>query len=625
MSLSPPAFGAKSALQPALSERRRHARALLPGDDAIPLMLNRKEAGSVLNVSESGVGFSSAGRRLRTGSTASLWFGLPGSKERVEASGVIAWTGPSGRAGVRFLHVPKSSQELLQSWLAEADEKASGVDLNDPEVKAAELAINSRNLDFEDALSLIAERARALTRADGAAIALAGDNGFLCRATTGNAPDLGLALDPDSGLSGECIRSGKVVRCDDTEQDGRVDKVACQALELRSTVIVPILPDDEADAEVSGILEVLSSVHRNFAGRDVLLLRQFAALIHRLAVTEHSPPPVAKAAADPVSVLEFPRSAAIATDVDHEETARIDSPKPVLCDVCGHENLPATTNCGKCEAPLPTVSRQAEPVGIKVQVPAPAAFHEAAPATAVRELQRKKPIPRGTVLFFTAALLLLSAAGYGGWRYWHQEDADATPADAGAPAGSAVVESQPATATKPSPPPATPPAAIARKSITPDKTAAVSAKASKTAAKPQEQKPEPVPEQTAASAPPPAEQAMAPPIVSVPDKSALAALTTTLPSQPTRVSQGAQPAILIRKTAPIYPPAARQRRVQGTVVLQAIIKPDGSVGDVQVESGDRVLAYAAMRAVKQWVYKPGQIDGQPVEVQTRILVKFSLP
>jgi len=118
---------------------------------------------------------------------------------------------------------------------------------------------------------------------------------------------------------------------------------------------------------------------------------------------------------------------------------------------------------------------------------------------------------------------------------------------------------------------------------------------------------------------------MAPPIVSVPDKSALAALTTTLPSQPTRVSQGAQPAILIRKTAPIYPPAARQRRVQGTVVLQAIIKPDGSVGDVQVESGDRVLAYAAMRAVKQWVYKPGQIDGQPVEVQTRILVKFSLP
>src|SRR5581483_6881931 len=102
MSLPPPTIGANAMERSPHAERRRHARSAIPGKIAIPLTLNRKEAGTVLDMSESGIGFSWR-ERLRTGSTASLWFELPGSKQRVEASGVVAWTTSSGRAGIRFL------------------------------------------------------------------------------------------------------------------------------------------------------------------------------------------------------------------------------------------------------------------------------------------------------------------------------------------------------------------------------------------------------------------------------------------------------------------------------------------------------------------------------------------
>jgi TonB family protein len=86
------------------------------------------------------------------------------------------------------------------------------------------------------------------------------------------------------------------------------------------------------------------------------------------------------------------------------------------------------------------------------------------------------------------------------------------------------------------------------------------------------------------------------------------------------VSQG----LLIYQVSPTYPPAARQARVQGTVVLQAVIGKDGSVEELQVFSGHPLLIQAAMDAVKQWRYKPYVLMGEPVEVQTTINVNFTL-
>ena len=81
---------------------------------------------------------------------------------------------------------------------------------------------------------------------------------------------------------------------------------------------------------------------------------------------------------------------------------------------------------------------------------------------------------------------------------------------------------------------------------------------------------------------------------------------------------------LIYDVAPKYPPEAGRARVEGRVVLMAVIGKDGSVQDVRVESGLPILAQAAMDAVKQWRYKPYLLNGEPVEVDSRITINFTL-
>ena len=91
-----------------------------------------------------------------------------------------------------------------------------------------------------------------------------------------------------------------------------------------------------------------------------------------------------------------------------------------------------------------------------------------------------------------------------------------------------------------------------------------------------------------------------------------------------RVAARVVEANLIHDVTPQYPPEAGRARVEGTVVLLATIGTDGSVKDVRVESGLPILAQAAIDAVKQWRYKPYMIDGEPVEVDSRITINFNL-
>jgi protein TonB len=91
-----------------------------------------------------------------------------------------------------------------------------------------------------------------------------------------------------------------------------------------------------------------------------------------------------------------------------------------------------------------------------------------------------------------------------------------------------------------------------------------------------------------------------------------------------RVSSGVSTGLLIRKTQPVYPPLARQARIQGVVILQAQISKDGSIQNLQLISGHPMLAPAAIDAVKQWKYKPYLLNGEPVEVETQVQVNFTL-
>src|SRR5450631_175294 len=91
-----------------------------------------------------------------------------------------------------------------------------------------------------------------------------------------------------------------------------------------------------------------------------------------------------------------------------------------------------------------------------------------------------------------------------------------------------------------------------------------------------------------------------------------------------RVSSGVSTGLLIRKVQPNYPQLAKQARIQGAVVLQAEISKDGTIQNLQLISGHPMLAPAAIEAVKQWRYKPYLLNGEPVAVETQVVVNFSL-
>ena len=82
--------------------------------------------------------------------------------------------------------------------------------------------------------------------------------------------------------------------------------------------------------------------------------------------------------------------------------------------------------------------------------------------------------------------------------------------------------------------------------------------------------------------------------------------------------------LLVRKVQPTYPPLAKQARISGSVVLQAVIGKDGSIENLHAVSGHPMLIQSAIDAVRQWKYKPYFLNGEPVEVDTQVTVNFTL-
>jgi protein TonB len=108
--------------------------------------------------------------------------------------------------------------------------------------------------------------------------------------------------------------------------------------------------------------------------------------------------------------------------------------------------------------------------------------------------------------------------------------------------------------------------------------------------------------------------------------SSLAAVPKFVPAIPQRIriSAGVTKGLLIHRVEPTYPTLARSARVQGDVVLSAVIDTNGQIQNLQLVSGHPMLVPAAITAVKQWRYKPYLLNGQPVEVETTITVIFTL-
>jgi N-acetylmuramoyl-L-alanine amidase/putative methionine-R-sulfoxide reductase with GAF domain len=134
----------------------------------------------------------------------------------------------------------------------------------------------SEQFVLDEVLQLVAERAVAITGADGLAIALAENDELVLRAAAGTVrPDIGARIDRDSAFSGASFRAAQVVICDDTETDSRVNLQACRRLSARSMVAVPLC----GRRRVIGLLEAFSSWPFAFNDSDVRNLTLLAELV----------------------------------------------------------------------------------------------------------------------------------------------------------------------------------------------------------------------------------------------------------------------------------------------------------------------------------------------------------
>ena len=190
------------------------------------------------------------------------------------------------------LHVPDYQTRVpstaLRSQLrvANAAHPVSGFRAVHP---GEEVDIRTGELDLEPAISAITERAQHLTGATGAAIALRAGDEIVCRARAGRtAPDLGVRLQTETGISAEAVRTGEVMLCHDAERNPRVDLASCRRLGVRSILVSPL----RYYRRTLGVFEVLSSTPSAFDERDVatmqLLSSMMVAAISRISSIHHA-------------------------------------------------------------------------------------------------------------------------------------------------------------------------------------------------------------------------------------------------------------------------------------------------------------------------------------------------
>ena len=289
----------------------------------------------VLDISEVGVAVQCASP-MTVDQQVELCLDLAEATGQISATARVVWSDSTGRVGLELPALTNSSLHRLREWLflnamAGAANAASDPALPaaTPEhtvvrpnytdtltaVSAVQREADSLGSDLEAVLSLIASRSQSLLRASGAAIALTGkapgvmiSGVMICRASAGQgAPPVGVALQVGSGFSGECVRTGTTLRCDDAETDELVDRQSCRALGIRSMLAAPIRSGEKA----IGLLEVFSAQPNAFGYSDGAVLQRFAgsilAAVNRAArADDPSNPPSASSksfSAPPGSVL----------------------------------------------------------------------------------------------------------------------------------------------------------------------------------------------------------------------------------------------------------------------------------------------------------------------------------
>lgn len=144
------------------------------------------------------------------------------------------------------------------------------------EIVKAQTEIAKLGLDLGGVMAFVTERVQHLTQANGAVVELAEGDDMVYRAASGVATNLlGMRLSRDGSLSGQCVKTGEILRCDDSETDPRVDREACRKVGLRSMIVTPL---KHLDTTV-GVLKVFAPDPSAFPDADVRTLELMSELI----------------------------------------------------------------------------------------------------------------------------------------------------------------------------------------------------------------------------------------------------------------------------------------------------------------------------------------------------------
>jgi TonB family protein len=603
-----PARAGEPARAAGTNDRRLALRRAVVESHLITVDLDFQDGALLLDLSETGMSVQLV-VDAPTENTTTFQFELPEKGGRVEGIGRITWTDGSGRLGIQFERIDQMSRLHLAEWLS-----------RDPRDEMTELRrdLATEKLEGDQALAFIVERVRSVTCATGAAIALEDGGEIVCRASSGSAPGVGARVDPNSGLSGECVRTGEIVRCDDTETDARADTLVCRRLDLRSMVIVPV----RMQQCPAGVLVAFSSQPQAFESGDAeLVLRRAADLVAEIAVRQSEPasPPSSQTALAP-AMLETLLA----------ELQAGDEPTPARMAAQPQPKLESATSLG------PIISRDGEP---------PTGSWTGKAALASVAAQRLSPWK----MRIAGAGILVAVLVVGGWQRWPWMNDILAMAMKQEVAPSPLIPDEAGLRDLPraiAPPMATNTPALLLAANTP--TAPASSNAAPAPSKPATPPPVPVAAKTVHPPAPvnnaPVEKAaepitLPPPDITKAERSAPpvaalfagsateASLISNLLRAPvaapkrdtTKVSQmsGGK---LIKKVDPIYP--SRAMGMHGEVVLKATINREGQVTKIDIVRGPAVLAQAAAAAVQRWSYEPFLLNGEPIEVQSDIVVNF---
>jgi TonB family protein len=508
------------------------------------------------------------------------------------------------------------------SGVSEVDSNASLSSLKDL------IAGGDRRL--EPILGSITNAALRLSGATGAALAMWKDGAMVCRARSGTtAPALGARLSAETGISGECLRSGKIQHCIDTENNPLVDVEVCRSLGLRSIAVLPI----QGWRGVNGILEVFSTAPAAFTDEHIDLLVQLAALAERARASQpHGASPAAPKLPSAIAKVQpsglLPASDRVG-DVALAVVGRRSRPfvKAVVALVSisllglviwlGWKG-PAETD-GKAHAATPdsvsgasgnaaALSSATEPISAtQYSVNARTSLNPALNNDPVW-----KPDPGGQPLFPTGGKPSAGAPVRFAAKVEGLSEKKPAPGRASATEGqidrpTSLADSSGKVADK-----------VARNIVIVHDVAS-----SQTGSQvdPQDSRSEVADSHATESAPSVA-------LVSGSETgpsplNGVLSAKASLPDLTRPVSLGVSGGKLLHRVSPAYPIEARVLRQGGTVVLAATVMEDGRVGSVRVIDGPQLFAQSAVEAVKQWRYKPFELDGKPVKNEIAITLQFS--